>query len=48
MTGSGACVFCGFSGESEADAVLESLPAIWTGWKAKALTQHPLFKMLQM
>ena len=48
MTGSGACVFCGFSGESEADAVLEFLPAIWTGWKAKALTQHPLFEMLKM
>ena len=46
MTGSGACVFCGFSGEGEADAVLASMPAIWTGWKAKALSHHPLWNML--
>jgi 4-diphosphocytidyl-2-C-methyl-D-erythritol kinase len=46
MTGSGACVFCGFSGEAEADAVLGNMPAIWTGWKAKALLHHPLLQML--
>jgi 4-diphosphocytidyl-2-C-methyl-D-erythritol kinase len=46
MTGSGACVFCGFSGEDEADAVISKIPAIWTGWKAKALSHHPLLKML--
>jgi 4-diphosphocytidyl-2-C-methyl-D-erythritol kinase len=46
MTGSGACVFCGFAGESEADAVLLDMPSIWTGWKAKALSHHPLSMML--
>ena len=42
MTGSGACVFCAFSGEDEADAVLSDVPAIWTAWKARALSHHPL------
>jgi 4-diphosphocytidyl-2-C-methyl-D-erythritol kinase len=42
MTGSGACVFCGFAQESKADEVLESVPAYWKAWKAKALARHPL------
>lgn len=42
MTGSGACVFCRFTHECEADAVLDALPAQWKGWKAKALARHPL------
>jgi len=42
MTGSGACVFCSFEHESEADDVLGKLPPQWTGWKAKALNHHPL------
>ena len=42
MTGSGACVFCAFSGEVEADAVLRDVPAMWTAWKARALSHHPL------
>jgi 4-diphosphocytidyl-2-C-methyl-D-erythritol kinase len=46
MTGSGACVFCAFHSEEQADAVLEDLirqaPATWKGWKAKALGKHPL------
>jgi len=46
MTGSGACVFCAFSGEDEADAVLSNVPGIWTAWKAKALSHHPLAAML--
>ncbi len=46
MTGSGACVFCAFSSESEADAVLSNVPPVWTGWKAKALNRHPMFAML--
>jgi 4-diphosphocytidyl-2-C-methyl-D-erythritol kinase len=46
MTGSGACVFCEFSSEEKADAVLQQLPAIWTGWKAKAQNRHPLVAML--
>jgi 4-diphosphocytidyl-2-C-methyl-D-erythritol kinase len=47
MTGSGACVFCAFSSESEADRVLAVLPGIWTAWKTKALSRHPLKSLLQ-
>lgn len=46
MTGSGACVFCAFSTEEEADAVLSDVPPVWTAWKAKALTHHPLLALL--
>ena len=42
MTGSGACVFCPFELEAQADAVLKLVPAHWKAWKAKALAQHPL------
>ncbi|GGY23681.1 4-(cytidine 5'-diphospho)-2-C-methyl-D-erythritol kinase [Pseudoduganella albidiflava] len=46
MTGSGACVFCAFYSEEQADAVLDEFhrqaPATWKGWKAKALGRHPL------
>ena len=42
MTGSGACVFCYFEHEPEADAVLQAVPGRWKAWKAKALAQHPL------
>ena len=42
MTGSGACVFCGFAQEGKADEALESVPAHWKAWKAKALARHPL------
>jgi len=48
MTGSGACVFCAFSSEEKAAAVLSELPARWTGWVARALTSHPLLPMLVM
>jgi 4-diphosphocytidyl-2-C-methyl-D-erythritol kinase len=48
MTGSGACVFCAFSGEREADAVLAKVPAVWTAWKAKSLAVHPLKAVLQV
>lgn len=46
MTGSGACVFCSFESEHEADKVLEQLPQQWKGWKAQALMQHPLAHLL--
>lgn len=46
MTGSGACVFCAFAEEQQADAVLGQVPAHWTAWKAKALQRHPLQLML--
>ncbi|MBZ2205849.1 4-(cytidine 5'-diphospho)-2-C-methyl-D-erythritol kinase [Massilia soli] len=48
MTGSGACVFCAFSTESEADRVLSTVPAVWTAWKAKSLARHPLAEVLQV
>lgn len=46
MTGSGACVFCSFQSERDADKVLEHLPQQWKGWKAQALMQHPLARLL--
>jgi len=42
MTGSGACVFCSFARETQADGVLKAMPARWKAWKAKALARHPL------
>jgi 4-diphosphocytidyl-2-C-methyl-D-erythritol kinase len=42
MTGSGACVFCAFEQEHQADKVLKAVPARWKAWKAKALEYHPL------
>lgn len=42
MTGSGACVFCAIEHEHQADAILESVPAQWKAWKAKAMDRHPL------
>jgi 4-diphosphocytidyl-2-C-methyl-D-erythritol kinase len=42
MTGSGACVFCPFEQEHQADAVLNTVPAHWKAWKAKAIAHHPL------
>jgi 4-diphosphocytidyl-2-C-methyl-D-erythritol kinase len=46
MTGSGACVFCAFADEGQADAVLERAQGVWTAWKARALKRHPIFEML--
>lgn len=46
MTGSGACVFCAFADEDQAEAVLEKARRNWTAWKAKALTHHPLAAQL--
>lgn len=42
MTGSGACVFCFFAHEPDADKVLKAVPAHWKAWKARAIAQHPL------
>jgi 4-diphosphocytidyl-2-C-methyl-D-erythritol kinase len=47
MTGSGACVFCPFEQEQQADAVLKRVPASWKAWKARALRHHPLAHLLQ-
>ncbi|WP_211474377.1 4-(cytidine 5'-diphospho)-2-C-methyl-D-erythritol kinase [Collimonas humicola] len=46
MTGSGACVFCAFTEEHEADEVLKSVPVQWKAWKAKAMQEHPLAGLL--
>lgn len=42
MTGSGACVFAGFSSREDADAVLQQRPAEMHGWVAVGLDAHPL------
>src|SRR5690606_11608885 len=47
MTGSGACVFCPFEREEQADEVLSQLPADWTAWKARAMRRHPLAHLLK-
>ena len=48
MTGSGACVFCAFSGEREADQVLAHVSAKWKAWKAQSLGSHPMKSLLQI
>lgn len=48
MTGSGACVFCAFPGEREADQVLAHVPARWKAWKAQSLVSHPMKSLLQI
>lgn len=51
MTGSGACVFCAFAHEQQADEVLEAVrktgAAEWKAWKAKAIERHPLSQLLK-
>jgi 4-diphosphocytidyl-2-C-methyl-D-erythritol kinase len=51
MTGSGACVFCAFKHEHEADQVLDKVlktgPAYWNAWKARAIERHPLSHLLR-
>ena len=42
MTGSGACVFCGFETEAQAQRVLAKLPADMRGFVARGLDRHPL------
>jgi 4-diphosphocytidyl-2-C-methyl-D-erythritol kinase len=51
MTGSGACVFCVFQQEYEADRILEKVlttgPSWWKAWKARAIERHPLSHLLR-
>jgi 4-diphosphocytidyl-2-C-methyl-D-erythritol kinase len=42
MTGSGACVFCAFEEEAQADGVLAVMPQFWKAWKARGIARHPL------
>jgi 4-diphosphocytidyl-2-C-methyl-D-erythritol kinase len=46
MTGSGACVFCRFEQECQADEVLGQMPRRWKAWKAGSLVRHPLAGLL--
>jgi len=43
MTGSGACVFCGFDNEAQAQRVLSARPADMQGFVARGLDRHPLW-----
>lgn len=51
MTGSGACVFCAFAQEYEADEVLKAVrtsgQAKWSAWKARSIERHPLSHLLE-
>jgi len=51
MTGSGACVFCAFTQEHQADQALQSAISsgqqTWKVWKAKAIECHPLSHLLE-
>lgn len=51
MTGSGACVFCAFPQEHQADEVLDAMREAgatgWKAWKAKAIERHPLSHLLR-
>jgi len=51
MSGSGACVFCAFSQEYEADEILRAFHKAgfeqWNAWKSKAIERHPLLHLLR-
>lgn len=47
MTGSGACVFCSFEHEEQANELLKQVPAPWKAWKARAMSAHPLAHLLK-
>lgn len=44
MTGSGACVFAGFTDRAAAEAVFARKPASWKGFVADGLDRHPLYE----
>jgi 4-diphosphocytidyl-2-C-methyl-D-erythritol kinase len=44
MTGSGACVFLAAAGHEEAERILSLAPAPLTGFVARGLNRHPLYK----
>ncbi len=46
MTGSGACVFAMFPDEASARAVVQQLPAPWTGFVARGCNRSPLVERL--
>ncbi|HYQ71524.1 MAG TPA: 4-(cytidine 5'-diphospho)-2-C-methyl-D-erythritol kinase [Gammaproteobacteria bacterium] len=42
MTGTGACVFAGFTTEADAQAVARQIPQTWTGFVARGANRSPL------
>lgn len=46
MTGSGACVFAQAADEADAERIVRNCPARWKAWKARSLSRHPLFAMV--
>jgi len=42
MTGTGACVFAGFSSQQEAQIIVDKLPENWQGFVARGCNQSPL------
>ena len=47
MSGSGACVFCAFDTEAEAQGVLAALPDNMAGFVARGVDRHPLHGWLE-
>jgi 4-diphosphocytidyl-2-C-methyl-D-erythritol kinase len=47
MSGSGACVFCAFESEVEAQAIHARLPSDMKGFVARGLDRHPLHDRVQ-
>jgi 4-diphosphocytidyl-2-C-methyl-D-erythritol kinase len=47
MSGSGACVFAGFSSEDEARRVYAQRPPGMSGFVAKGLDRHPLYELAE-
>jgi 4-diphosphocytidyl-2-C-methyl-D-erythritol kinase len=46
LTGSGACVFCAFDSEREAQAVLADKPDHLKGFIARGIDEHPLYGLV--
>ena len=44
MTGTGSCVFAGYSDQNSAEKALSFVPADWTAFVAKAKNRSPLFR----
>jgi 4-diphosphocytidyl-2-C-methyl-D-erythritol kinase len=47
LTGTGACVFAGFSSRQEAEQIHASLPSKWRGFVARGLNRSPLLARLE-
>lgn len=46
MTGSGACVFCAFDSQREAERVLARKPESLEGFIARGVDEHPLYRLV--